>query len=321
MKCKHCRASNEIGVNMSIETIKKVLVFAKANSEEYFCLTISGGEPFCHPDLLDIIKLAKNMGIENIAITTNGSLVTDRLIKELESIAIENLHIQVSIDSVNPQKHNLFRGHRMAFEKAIICLTRIAGSNIFPSLRMAVLPSTIDEMDAMIKLAMECNITSIGFNPVIPIGRGGTNRDLVMNPVQKRNFLDNLVYCIKNYPEMDITTEDPLQCLAHDFSLANCDDMAFFGGCTAGITSFGVSSIGDITACALLSKPIVNINDGTPEEISEIYAKSEIILSLISRKYKGKCGTCSLKRMCGGCRAVAEGVNGDYLSSDITCWR
>jgi radical SAM protein with 4Fe4S-binding SPASM domain len=65
----------------------------------------------------------------------------------------------------------------------------------------------------------------------------------------------------------------------------------------------------------------VNINDGTPEEISEIYAKSEIILSLISRKYKGKCGTCSLKRMCGGCRAVAEGVNGDYLSSDITCWR
>ena len=46
-------------------------------------ILISGGEPFCHPSLIDIIKTAKYLGIENVAITTNGSLVNDKAIKEL----------------------------------------------------------------------------------------------------------------------------------------------------------------------------------------------------------------------------------------------
>jgi radical SAM protein with 4Fe4S-binding SPASM domain len=321
MRCKHCRASDEAAVNIPLETMEKILIFALANSEKDFCLTISGGEPFCHPLLLDVIKMAKVMAIKNIAITTNGSLVTDRLICQIENIGVTNFYIQVSIDSSSSQAHDHFRGYKGAFKKAIACLKMIAGSKIKPSIRSTILPDKINEMEEIIKLAIDCGVASVDMNPVVPVGRGAGKSDLLMSPVQKKIFFDKIVDCIKKYPNMDITTEDPLQFAYCSRLGADYSNTAFFGGCIAGVASFSANSLGDITACALLPKIIVNVNLKTIEEIVYAYANSEIIKKLAERRYSGKCGICNLNRVCGGCRAVAEGANNDYLSSDVTCWR
>ena len=34
---------------------------------------------------------------------------------------------------------------------------------------------------------------------------------------------------------------------------------------------------------------------------------------------KGKCGVCPFNRLCGGCRARAFAVTGDYLEADPCC--
>jgi len=65
----------------------------------------------------------------------------------------------------------------------------------------------------------------------------------------------------------------------------------------------------------------LNIKNKTPKEILKAYTSSKVIHNLIERKVKGKCDICDLKRLCGGCRAAAEGINGDYLAEDPTCWR
>ena len=36
--------------------------------------------------------------------------------------------------------------------------------------------------------------------------------------------------------------------------------------------------------------------------------------------YKGKCGGCAYVRVCGGCRARAWAMSGDYLAEDPICW-
>jgi len=325
MRCEHCRAWNEKRIDMPLRTVKKILEFATSNSESDFRLTISGGEPFLHHDLVDIIYLAKEMRVENVIITTNGSLVTNQKIAELESVGLNNLCIQVSIDSIDPQRHDTFRSYKGAFEKAVDCLKRVTQSKLIASSRATVTPTTLNEVEKIVQLAKICGATRVGIGSVIPVGKGSINKELLMTSTQKKKFLEIVSGCKKKYTEINVTTEDPLKFAIPgkiwDYGNFDYTNSAFFGGCTAGVTGFNADNEGTITPCATLLKPIVNVQNKTTEEILKEYTSSEIIRNLIARKFSGKCGKCKLRRLCGGCRAVAEGTSGDYLSSDITCWR
>ena len=47
---------------------------------------------------------------------------------------------------------------------------------------------------------------------------------------------------------------------------------------------------------------------------------SEIFRNLRDFKsYKGKCGQCEYINVCGGCRARADAVHGDYLEEEPFC--
>lgn len=146
----------------------------------------------------------------------------------------------------------------------------------------------------------------------------------MLTPQQKKEFIQILTSCKKKYSKIEVTTEDPLKFAINDpvwnFGDSDCFSPIFFGGCTAGISGFNVNCEGTITPCAVLLKPIVNIVNLSVAEIVKKYTSSNIIVNLAERCFKGKCGSCSLIRLCGGCRAVAEGMNSDYLSSDVTCW-
>ena len=192
------------------------------------------------------------------------------------------------------------------------------------SLRASITPDRINQVEALVKLALKIGAERVGIGSVIPAGKGKTNEKLLMTSEQKKKFLEAIADCKKKYPQIDVTTEDPLK-----FALVNCpwsygnfdiNNEDFYGGCTAGISGFNVDSEGTITPCAVLLKKIVNLNEKTIEEAKNIYVESEVIKNLFKRNLKGKCGNCKLKRLCGGCRAVAEGILGDYLEEDTTCF-
>lgn len=65
---------------------------------------------------------------------------------------------------------------------------------------------------------------------------------------------------------------------------------------------------------------IVDLKKLSLEQAKKEYVLSEVIKNLFNRNLKGKCASCKLKRLCGGCRAVAAGINGDYLGEDVTCF-
>jgi len=174
-------------------------------------------------------------------------------------------------------------------------------------------------------LAKKLGANRIGFGSVIPTGKGRLNRQLVFTAAQKKIFLEKITKYKLKYPEIRIATEDPLKfsiCTrTWDFGEFNYRNPRFLGGCSAGIITINILSDGTITPCSMLLKPIVNIKNKTPQEILKAYTSSKIIHNLIERKIKGKCSFCELKRLCGGCRAVADGICNDYLAADPTCWK
>jgi len=324
MRCRHCRAWAEAKVHMPIDVIRTILGFAKKNADPNFRLTVSGGEPFLHPSFIEIMETVHEFGIGDVIVTTNGSAVTDKAIVRLKEIAFKNLCIQVSVDSTIAEKHDAFRGFKGAFEKATSCLRRVSQAGISSSLRATINPGNMAEVGGLIALARSCGAIRVGIGSVIPAGLGKQNTDLLMTPEQKQSFLTGLSQLKIANPDIDVTTEDPqkfaLTNCAWDYGEGDITSPDFFGGCTAGITGFNADSEGTLTPCAVLSKNILNVCGKSSAKIAEEYVNSDVIKSLASRNYSGKCGLCPLKRLCGGCRAVADGISGDYLSSDTTCW-
>jgi hypothetical protein len=53
------------------------------------------------------------------------------------------------------------------------------------------------------------------------------------------------------------------------------------------------------------------------EKFGEIWRNSELFRSLRDFvKYKGRCGECEYLNVCGGCRARADAILGDYLEEE-----
>lgn len=91
--------------NISVEKLKE---FVKNTKGEFRIVHLGGlGEPTLHPHFLDIIELSKNLS-EKIKVTTNGTLLTKRLINEM--IKRELTHIEISIDAFTEEKNREFRG-------------------------------------------------------------------------------------------------------------------------------------------------------------------------------------------------------------------
>lgn len=327
MRCKHCRAADEKGTNLSLKQIGKILEFIDYNKEEDFRITISGGEPFIHPKLVEIIALIKSKGIEDIIITSNASLITDEKIRQLNDLNIENLCIQLSLDSIYPETHDKFRNYKGAYDGVISAINIIKKyDKVKVSLRMTVTHKTYKEVETMIDTAYKLGVERIGIGSVIPVGAGQGGK-LTLSSLEKKEFLETMAKKKLEYAEkLDVTTEDPLKFAITntpwEFCEADCDiGEDFFGGCTAGITGFNVNAEGIVTPCAVLFEPIFNINDyDNVLDMTRAYESSAVIKKLITRKFYGKCGTCKLNRICGGCRATAKGLTGDYMGSDATCW-
>ena len=327
MGCKHCRAANEKGTNLSLEQISKILEFIEYNKEEDFRITISGGEPFIHPKLVEIIALIKSKGIEDIIITSNASLITDKKIKQLNNLDIKNLCIQLSLDSIYPNTHDEFRNYKGAYDGVISAINIIKKyDNVKASLRMTVTHETCKEVETMIDKAYELGVERIGIGAVIPVGAGQDGK-LTLSSSEKKKFLQTMAKKKVEYAgRLDVTTEDPLKFAITDTPWEFCEENCeigedFFGGCTAGITGFNVNAEGLVTPCAVLFEPVLNINDyDNVLDMTHAYESSTVIKRLITRKFYGKCGTCKLNRICGGCRATAKGLTDDYMGSDGTCW-
>jgi AdoMet-dependent heme synthase len=328
MRCKHCRAVNEKSKHLTMKEISKVLDFIERNKENDFRITISGGEPFIHPKLVDIITEIKLRGIEDIIITSNASLITHDKLKQLDELKINNLCIQLSLDSVTPSLHDDFRQYKGAY-KGVMRVIKMLKSyeHIKSSIRMTVTQNTFLEVDQMIDLVYKLQIERVGIGAVIPVGAGESG-ELTLNSKEKKAFLELMAKKKLQYMgKLDVTSEDPLKFAIENSPWEYCEgndiiDEAFFGGCTAGLTGFNVNSEGIITPCAVLFEPVLDIHDyQSVEDMTTAYENSTVIKKLASRKYSGKCGKCEFNRICGGCRATARGFTGDYMGSDGTCWK
>ena len=78
-----------------------------------------------------------------------------------------------------------------------------------------------------------------------------------------------------------------------------------------------ISHVGQVQPSGFLPLSPGNVRT---ERLTDIYRHARLFKELRDPGLlKGKCGRCPFKEICGGCRARAYAVSGDYLESDPSC--
>lgn len=121
MKCPVCFASAGATKRVyepSFEDLKRILEkMASIKPNPPFAIQFSGGEPTLREDLPELINLAKDLGILQIQIATNGKRFSKEpeYIKKLVKSGINTYYLQ--FDGLNPSSYEKFRGYDTFPEK------------------------------------------------------------------------------------------------------------------------------------------------------------------------------------------------------------
>jgi MoaA/NifB/PqqE/SkfB family radical SAM enzyme len=99
LSCAYCNEYDKVSEPVPLEEmVRRIGHLARLGTS---IVTISGGEPFTHPDLDDIIRRIRDHG-RLAGIITNGYLLTPERIERLNRAGLD--HMQISIDNVQPDE-------------------------------------------------------------------------------------------------------------------------------------------------------------------------------------------------------------------------
>lgn len=91
--CEGCYSANRAGSHKSIDEIKNDLdIFAKYRKTQ--AVSVAGGDPLCHPQIVEVVKLIAEKGYKPI-VNTNGYAMTDELMKQLKSAGMAGLTFHI----------------------------------------------------------------------------------------------------------------------------------------------------------------------------------------------------------------------------------
>lgn len=164
LTCTHCFIScsptNLTFDAIDAETIEQYLDESRAfGVKEYY---FTGGEPFLHPDIVQILDRALHYG--PVTVLTNGTVMTPKLAKRLAEIAensIYSLEFRVSVDHFDAAENDAIRGEG-SFRLAIRGLSRLAAEGFLPivtAMRTWELDEDLDVIDQMSRVLADAGIT------------------------------------------------------------------------------------------------------------------------------------------------------------------
>jgi uncharacterized radical SAM superfamily Fe-S cluster-containing enzyme len=190
LDCPICFADSgtgpqEHGFSLSLEQVESMLdAFVRAEGEPE-AVQLSGGEPSIHPQILEMLRAAKDRGIQLVMLNTNGiRLARDpRFAPALAEIAV---HVYLQFDGLREETQLAIRGRDLTEEK-LRALDRCAEAGVSVSLAAAIDRGVNEgEVGEIVRFGIEHPaVTGVFFQPVTHSGRfpnGSDPLDKLTNP-------------------------------------------------------------------------------------------------------------------------------------------
>lgn len=315
--CEHCCVKGRgINHNLSEKKIKEII--DEMYAHQVFNLNISGGEPFLHPRIFEILEYAERKEMK-IHLNTNFTVLDDEMIKKLSKIKIAHIDISIHAFSekgllkfnkisgvINRLKHNIIFGLKNGLPLAFTTtLTKRNYQDIF----------------SFMHFMKEKKINSFYLIGLLhPSGQGLLNfKKLCLGDRLLEKIYKKIInFSKKNYIKVVLQK----RCNRKDFigNLKEIEESVIKGnyGCPCGEYSCFIWPSGRITICPYGYDSFFvmgNINEKPLNKIWETTTmewKRERI-----KKIKTKC--IYFEKCLGGCPSDAYYLNGDINTCDSLC--
>jgi radical SAM protein with 4Fe4S-binding SPASM domain len=317
LACRHCRAEarprshpSELTPRQSEDLIDQVAQIAP----RYFILT--GGDPASRPDILSLIARANARGLR-VAISPSA---TPRLLS-MDFDALRKAGVRrmsLSLDGAAAATHDRFRGQKGAWGWTMDALAAARRARISLQINTTFSRSNFDEWPDFVRLIERLRPALWNAFFLVPTGRGSLKE--VLLPAEAEALLQGLTAFPAATGIPVKTTEAPsfrrvaIQSRANlgpggkPWRIAPTNDGR---GCVF------VSHLGEIQPSGFLPISCGNVKT---HNLLDVYREATVFQNLRNPNLlKGKCGLCEFRIICGGSRARAHAVTGDYLAEEPTC--
>jgi len=311
LKCPHCyRDAGRVTAD-ELSTEEGYLLIEEFKKAGFKIVVFSGGEPLLRPDLLDLIAKAKSLGLRPV-VGTNGTLLSREKVQELKEAGAAA--VGISVDSINPELHDYFRGVEGAWQNTYEGITNCREAGLPFQIHTTVFPWNYKEIENITHFALKEGARGHHVFFFVPTGRGKKDTAQVISGEQTEDLLRRLLDLQQKMPlEIKPTCAPQFMRLAKQLKIPT----RFSRGCLAGISYCIVDPTGYVYPCPYMDLKIGNVRQTS---FSEIWKTNPVFLELRTQKYSGFCGICEYNSICGGCRARAFiNSNGNYMAADPAC--
>ena len=351
LRCKHCyQDAKEKGTPDEL-TLEEKLEFVEAMHRTGVKVpVISGGEPLIHPDFFPVLDKMVEKGM-HVAAASNATMITNEFARKLKEHGLA--YIEISLDSVNPEKHDKFRGAKGCWDRTVNGIKNCIEAGIFTAVATVFTKNTLDEVDAMVDFASELDANRfIHFN-FVPTGRAPEIVEQDLSP-EEREYVLNRLFKKRRTAGLEVLSTAPQYgraCLEGALGDRLDKDMLYvetkaqkqqqfyvqspshydmrkddrsdvplesLQGCGAGRQFCCIQPNGDITPCMFIPSWVEgNIREESFQDIWDRFG--EIICFTDRNALEDECGSCQFRYLCGGCRARAINFIGNPLAADTGC--
>ena len=297
--CMHCynfwNYLPDVQKRKSLSITELKLVSKILGKNDVFYVTITGGEPFIRKD--KFYRFVEFLQDQNIRIMVNSNAT---LLNEEDGERLADSHIEiflVSLNSLNPQRHNLIAGSDSAFENTIRGIKILQKHKINTAVNMVASKLNYEDIYLTGKwLYDNFGIENFSATPICPSCK--EHYQLELNSEEILKSLEQLISLRKELGiRVDILEVLPT-CLFTDYEGANIREIVKVFSkrmCTAGNTTITIGSEGDARVCSFARESYGNILDENFKKIWNRMRKwrDDSLLPL-------ECRDCVIVDSCGG---------------------
>ncbi|MFW5734907.1 MAG: heme b synthase [Oceanidesulfovibrio sp.] len=324
LACRHCRAEAHMEPypgELSTEECKALIDTFHEVGDPIIIFT--GGEPLLRKDIFELVSYANDKGLRCV-MAPNGTLITAENARQIKESGIQRCSI--SIDGPNAASHDPFRGGEGAFDAALRGIQHLKDAGLEFQINTTVTRNNMHNFKEIFHLAEDLGAAAWHIFLLVPTGRAASIREEVIGAEEYEQVL-NWFYDFRKTTNMHLKAT----CAPHYYrimrqraaeegvpvSRENFGMDAMTRGCLGGTGFCFISHTGQVQPCGYLDLDCGQVKESPFPEIW----KNSIPFKKFRNPaaYEGKCGPCEFHRVCGGCRARAQTMRGNYMAEEPLC--
>jgi Predicted Fe-S oxidoreductases len=271
--CKYCIFSSNYKKDLKELTTKECIkVIDQLADRNFKYIKVTGGEPFLRKDILELLTYMckKNM---NVDVSTNASVLTDRMIDELNKINLDMIH--VSVDGKDSYTHEMVRG-KDTYLRTMKGLEKISKLNTHKRVGTVIHKFNEFELEEIVKLCIEYKVNEIIFSIMEPVGRmEGDNSFYKTRSIKELTI--ELEKLSKEYKEIRVTYNWKKQ--------ANLEKV-----CPALTRFIYINNLGNISPCSWVNGKYTSTISLKDNSLEDILKCREIL------EFKNICDRCNYEQ-------------------------